>query len=537
MKCQFTFLSLCSLLCLGSATKCRAAGAPLPIVWTASSMIRIWQDSPAGGSSQIDIYSAKNQTYSLQIGIQAPAGGLTNVKVTSSDLVGGGSAIIPSSYLSLFREHYVYVPKAPPYYWAGSHDGTNSPGGPGWYPDGLIPFDDPETGQPVAAGTLRAQPFDVPATRNQVVWVDVYVPMDAAAATYSGSFTITSDQGQASSQLKLHVWSFHLPIVPTFKSAYHCRTTNQNPYMQHELLRNRVSPDWDSPAGEPTLIQRWGLTATNLWFSTGINVHNCATEPMPSPPTVARLKAAASQHQPNLLLFNFTADEISRCPNQFSSLKAWAARLHAADIKNLVTVAPVPELEDDRLGTGQSVVDIWVELPRQMEDSSAEIKKVLAKGDTVWSYNVLVQDGYTPKNEINFSSLDYRLSMGFISQSLGWTGFQQWAVDNWTSDPWHDVTGAMQVPSDGILLYPGQQVGIIGYAPSMRLKWTRDGVNDFEYVQILKRLGRGAWALQQTQSIAPDWRTWTRDDTRLEEVRRALGDEIERAIARPAPSH
>lgn len=493
-------------------------------------MSRIWQDSPAGHSSQIDIYSAKNQTYSFQIGIQAPAGGLTNVNVTASHLVGEGSAIIPHNYLSLFREQYVYVPKAPPYHWSGSSDGTNPPGGPGWYPDGLIPFDDPETGQPARAGTLRASPFDVATATNQVIWVDIYVPIDAPAGTYSGSFTVSSDQGQASAQVKLHVWSFHLPVVPSFKSAYHCARSNQNPYMQHELLRNRVSPDWDSPAEEATLIQRWGLTATNLWFSTGINVHNCATATMPTPPTVASLKAAASQHQPDHLLFNFTADEISRCPNQYPSLKAWAAKMHAAGIKNLVTVAPVPELEDDGSGTGRSAVDIWVELPRQMEDSSSEITKVLAKGDAVWSYNVLVQDGYTPKNEINFSPLDYRLSMGFISQSLGWTGFQQWAVDNWTSDAWHDVTGAMQVPSDGILLYPGQQVGIIGYAPSMRLKWTRDGVNDFEYVEMLKKLGHGAWALQQTKSIAPNWRTWTRDYTRLEAVRQALGDEIDRAM-------
>ena len=86
------------------------------------------------------------------------------------------------------------------------------------------------------------------------------------------------------------------------------------------------------------------------------------------------------------------------------------------------------------------------------------------------------------------------------------------------------VTGG--VP-DGGLVYPGAPVGLVGYAPSMRLKWIREGTNDFEYVQILKAMGQGTWALQQAMTVGQDWQNWTRDYTQVEAVRIALGNAID----------
>ena len=75
------------------------------------------------------------------------------------------------------------------------------------------------------------------------------------------------------------------------------------------------------------------------------------------------------------------------------------------------------------------------------------------------------------------------------------TGVLYWRVDSWTDDPWHDVdtsphpSEAYHFPGEGMLVYPAETVGIDGVVPSMRLKWIRDGVEDYEYIQILKRLG------------------------------------------------
>ncbi len=511
-----------------------SADATLPIVWVQSSLSRISQTATAGNSNQIGLYAAKNETYSFQIGIQAPAAGLTNVNVTTTGLVGPGGSTISGSDIALFRESYIYVPVTPPYYWYNSTDGTNPPNPPGWYPDGLIPFADPETGQPVRGGTMNPVPFSVSAGSNQPIWVDLHVPANTTSGTYEGQFSVTSDQGSASVQVTLTVWNFSLPETPSFKSSYQATQPHQDIYLAHELLRNRASPDWNSQPAEASLDQNWGLTSTNLWFSSGIGVWNCNTTSMPPAPSTSQFAAAAAQHGADLLIYNFSADEIGRCPQIFPTLITWAANMHAAGVKNLVTVEPVPALLDDGTGTGRSAVDIWTVLPEEYDDAQANgglISSVLAKGDSVWSYNVLVQDGYSPKLEINFSPLDYRLSMGYISQSLGVSGFQQWLVDQWTSDPWNQMTVSPGgVPSDGLLVYPGAPVGIVGYAPSMRLKWIRDGTNDFEYVQILKGLGQGAWALQQAAAVGHDWRNWTRDYTQVETTRISLGNRIEQLM-------
>ncbi len=79
-----------------------------------------------------------------------------------------------------------------------------------------------------------------------------------------------------------------------------------------------------------------------------------------------------------------------------------------------------------------------------------------------------------------------------------------WRVDQWTSDPWNNVNNAgpyssANYPGEGMLVYPGEQVGVKGVVASMRMKWLRDGVEDYDYVEILKELGEGDAAMQIAQ--------------------------------------
>ena len=78
---------------------------------------------------------------------------------------------------------------------------------------------------------------------------------------------------------------------------------------------------------------------------------------------------------------------------------------------------------------------------------------VLKKGDKAWSYNDLVQDSYSPKWELDFLPIDYRIQAGFISQSLGLTGLNYWAVTEWTSPStaWTNRQGYADYPGEGIL--------------------------------------------------------------------------------------
>jgi uncharacterized protein (TIGR03437 family) len=495
-----------------------------PVAWTTSSLVRTGKTDAAGTGTQAMISAGRGEYESFQIAIQAPAGGLTNVNVTVSALSGPGGATIPQSAFSLFREQYVYVDRSSPD-WLGS----NRPMGVGWYPDGLIPFNDPDTGQPITGAQIEAVPFNLTSANNQPIWVDVLVPRDAAPGQYAGTWTVTSDQGNATGSVVLTVWNFTLPLQPSMKSAFLFWNTSSES-ANEELLRNKIAPYRTDPSTQKNLMTNFGLSTTGLSFWSGADNSTCT---MSNAPSVDALKAAAAAQQPGLTPIVYSADEITFCPSLNDKLKEWARNIHAAGLENLVTIAPNPLLFDDGSGTGRSAVDIWTMLPVSWDGSAANVAAAIAKGDSVWSYNTVVQDAYSPKWEIDFAPINYRIQPGFISNSLGLTGLLYWKVDGWSSDPWNQVnnTGTFSpgnYPGEGMLVYPGAQVGIQGVAPSMRLKWLRDGVEDYEYLQLLKKAGQQAFAQAKSTTVGADWSSWTKDVNLLLSVREEMGAELSR---------
>ncbi|HVW09163.1 MAG TPA: glycoside hydrolase domain-containing protein [Bryobacteraceae bacterium] len=507
------------------AALCLPVGAwAQPVVWTTPSLVRTGKTDAAGTGTQAMISAGRGEYESFQIAIQAPAGGLTNVNITVSALSGPGGATIPQSSFSLFREQYVYVSKSSP-----DWEGSNRPLGVGWYPDGLIPFNDPATGKPITGAAIEAVPFNLSAANNQPIWVDVLVPRNATPGQYAGTWTVTSDQGNASGTVALTVWNFTLPLAPSMKSAFLFWNASSLASDQ-ELLRNRIAPLHTDTSIQSSLMANYGLSTVGLSYWSGADYSICT---MSAAPSVADLKAAAAAQQPGLTQLIYSADEISSCPSLNAPLKQWAQNMHQAGIKNLVTMAPDPLLFDDGSGSGQSAVDIWTVLPVAWDGAASNIAAAIAKGDSIWSYNALVQDSYSPKWQIDFDPINFRIQPGFISNSLGITGLLYWKVDGWSSDPWNQVnnTGTFSAgnyPGEGMLVYPGDQVGIQGVAPSMRLKWLRDGVEDYEYLQLLKAQGYQPIAQEKSAEVGANWSTWTKDANVLLSVRDEIGSQLDR---------
>lgn len=494
-----------------------------PSIWVAPSMQRVMQTDRPGGVAQAQIHAARGEYESFQIVVTAPPSGLSSVNVSVSNLTGPGGAVIPSTSIALFREHYVSVTASSPN-WGGS----NQPLGAGTYPDGLIPFIDPATGQPPVTAPLRAVPFDLTAGTNQPIWVDVLVPHNTPPGQYQGTFTVTSSQGNATGSISLQIWNFDLPETPALHSAF-LLWNNEGLAAQQELLRNKLDPLKTDATTQASLMSQDGLSSVGLPFWSGADMSTCSMSPAPS---VGDFQQSAAQQQPGLLKFDYSADEIGSCGNLYGTLKQWAFNMHQAGVKNLVTMAPDPNLYDDGSGTGRSAVDIWTMLPITYDANPAAVNYVLQKGDAAWSYNTIVQDAYSPKWEIDFAPINFRIQPGFINQSLGLSGLLYWRVDMWSSDPWNQINtigvwNSSDYPGEGVLVYPGAQAGIQGVAPSMRLKWLRDGVEDYDYVNILKGLGQGAWALQVVRSVGADWSHWTKDPNALEAAREQLGAKID----------
>ncbi len=511
----FIALALMALVPLASAQ----SG---PVVWVVPSLQRVGPDDSAGSGTQAQLSAARGEYESFQIVVKAPSSSaLSNVNVSVSDLTGPGGQMIARQNLSLFREQYVNVTTSSP-----NWGGANQPLPKGWYPDGLIPFVDPSTGQPPSgSATLKAVPFSLSASKNQPIWVDVFVPRGAAAGYYTGSFTVTSDQGSVTGQINLSVWNFTLPLKPSLKSSFLFWSAGNLAAIQ-ELLRNRINPERVPTANQRSLIDNLGLTSQETGYWSGADISTCT---MSAAPSVTSLRNTVAAQQPDLFLYNYTADEIDQCSGLYPTMKQWGYNLHQAGINNLVTMAPVPDLFDDGSGTGRSAVDIWVMLPVTYDHSVNNVKTAQAKGDEAWSYNCLVQDAYSPKWMIDFAPINFRIQPGFINESLGLNGLLYWRLDLWSSDPWNNVytSGFPNYPGEGMLVYPGSTVGISGVAPSMRLKWLRDGVEDYEYIELLKQAGQGSWALQVAAGVGANWSNWTKDINVLANARQQLGQQLD----------
>ncbi|MDZ7959735.1 MAG: DUF6067 family protein [Aulosira sp. DedQUE10] len=497
------------------------------VVWVAPSLQRIALRENTNSATSIQLYAARGEYESFQIGIKSPQDSLTNVNVSISDLKATNNQVISKSNITLYREHYVHVTHSSPQkQWT-----TNPSLGSGWYGDGLIPFFDPETKQELTGSELDAVPFNLGAGENQAIWVDVFVPRDAQKGEYKGKFTVTSEQGNFTGKISLKVWHFELPLKPSLQSSFLIWGEKRKSAFV-ELLKHKIMPVGDiEPADERELIDKWGLSSRRLPFWSQADYDNCQMKPAPA---VEDIKVAAAQHQEDLFLYVYPVDEIDRCRNLDEPIKEWARNIKQAGVANLVVMTPTPELYDHNFFAGSPAVDIWVVSPPMYDAARGRVTEVLEKGGKVWFYTALVPDNYSPKWQIDFEPINFRIPQGFINQSLGLTGVLYWRVNAWTDDPWNnvetDVRGNDYFPGEGMLVYPGQQVGIEGVVPSMRLKWLRDGVEDYEYIEILKRLGLEDWALEVSRSVGSDWKVWTKDPKVLESARQKLGDEIEKIV-------
>ena len=513
-----------------------AAFGAAPIVWVVpSSLLRVYPTDAAGSGTTVTINCARGEYCAFQVAVQAPAGGLTNINFSVSNLTGPGGASIPSTDLIRYREQYITVQQ---------HSPTNSAGGPpnlpitnqNTFPDPLVPFIDPATGMPPTLGaTFVAAPTNLAAGNNTVFWVDSFVPRGTTAGLYVGTYTVSSAQGSVSGQINVSVWNFTLPL----KTSLHTNFNGGNVTVtggNAEMMRNRLMPDQDPTRSQANDIAQYGLNIVDLGFFSGVNFGHCH---MSTPPSVSTIQAAEAKQQSGLYLSDYSADPESSCAGSryYNSMINWGFNLDQAGVNNLASQQPVPQLFND--GTGRPAVDDWTMLPIDYNAASpSNIAFVMSQsGNEVWSYNDLVQDTYSPKWELDFPPIQYRIQPGFISQSLGLKGLNYWSIDNWSSSPWTNPNGKQNsaYPGEGQLVYPGADAGLQGVAPSMRMKFLRDGVQDYEYVQLLKNCGQSSFALSVANSVGLNWNwgNWTTDPNALESARQQLGNQISSSNCAP----
>src|SRR5258708_4345922 len=252
--------------------------------WVVDSLQRVGMTDAAGSTTSMALYAAKGEAESFQVIVHAPSSGLTITNLTASDLAGPSGATISQPNFTFYREYYVNVaaPSGP------NLGGTNLSMGAGWYPDPLIPFKDPATGQALK-GTYEAVPYALAGNHNQPFWIDINVPRTAVAGHYTGTVTVTTSLGTFTLPITLQVWNFSLPTAPRLKASFGFGG-NATVADLEVLLQNRISP-FIIGASQVSSLKPYGAEITGLSFfnlSSG-----CTVETLPSLSTVA---AAVAQY-------------------------------------------------------------------------------------------------------------------------------------------------------------------------------------------------------------------------------------------------
>ncbi|GAJ17018.1 unnamed protein product, partial [marine sediment metagenome] len=108
------------------------------------------------GAANVNISSARNEVESFQVVVAAPKENINVVKVEVSDLIGPDGSKIGKGNIRLFREEYVRVRM--------STSRAELP--PGLYPDPLVPFINPITGEPIEPLTRTRKRWGEPVTTS-----------------------------------------------------------------------------------------------------------------------------------------------------------------------------------------------------------------------------------------------------------------------------------------------------------------------------------------------------------------------------------
>jgi|GEM_PF-1148713 len=510
-----------------AATLTVTSSAAFP-VWVSPSLVRVGQTDAPGAASSIILTGARGETLDTQIVVQGPAGGLTNVNLSASALTGPGGSTIPASSLTLYREHYLTVTGT-----ANYGGGSNPPLGSGTYAEPLIPFNDPETGSSLCgtSAVLKACNATISAGQNQPYWIDISVPhgvTNTPAGTYTGAISITTAQGNATVPVTLTVWNFGLPTQPSELSLWTLwppAAGNTTTTLAQALMRNKVMGWYDVAANASSDITNLGLNRSGMdgYYYIGIQCNGSYS----SIPSTSQINTAAANFPAGLGLDFYLADELNGCTGDYTPIKTMGANAHAAN-RSVKTMMTINAVDSNLFGA----IDHWVLLDSVQQWPALPF----VGGGDLWSYTSCNAGfGNTPEWMVDYPPINERIQAGFLNWTQGATGILYYRSDGWTAGnaigSWNNVDttacgGGLGRPGDGIFLYPPGPISSTESAPGIRLKAIRDGIQDYEYAQILKNLGQVPFLDPILLPIATSWSNWSQNPNALESARLQLGQQL-----------
>ncbi|MBQ3287789.1 MAG: DUF4091 domain-containing protein [Kiritimatiellae bacterium] len=403
-----------------------------------------------------------------------------------------------------------------------------------WLPDPLMP----------------PAPFKVRKGSTQGLWLTVYAAPDAAAGEYSGDVVLTErGDKRAAVRVTVKVEDFSLPEtfgMPTAFSVMDGFTRAQYPDRFKEkkreswdiMLDHRLNPDDISRITPPDI--------DDLVYarSRGMNLFNI-------------LNIVPPPKNPNAKWVCYTPPEATGNPGFYPAFKArlvpYVAELKRRGLDRFAYLYGFDERESEYY---PGIDALWKELKSDFPDIPVMTTAMMYRDYAAGKTNLpclVTTDWYCPLTDVyrmdvsdamrklgkkvwwyvccgpaypyaNFASLEYPIVEGRL---LGWMthlyradGLLYWNVNFWNG-PCVDETDTflsawntysdLRMPGDGVLLYPGKDHVL----PSIRLAQIRDGVEDYEWLQLAAAKGGADAADAVSRTLIRSLTDFSRDSSRL----------------------
>jgi hypothetical protein len=551
-----TLPALVALAAAGSASAAQVWVAP------AAEKIRPNAQPPAGAASNARIAAAKNEFEAFQVVITGQAG---SVSMSLDALRDGSGHTISGRDVVLYREALIDVPHQ-----------SGGDGAAGMWPDALVPDVDP-----IAGEKRNAFPFDVPANESRAVLVDVHAPQGTPAGTYTGTLHVTGGVTQ-DVPVELTVWDFEVPSTSTLRSAFGlawngpCQGHGDGGcgggdadlqlrarYVQ-AALENHVSihqPFYTSTV-DASGSENWGafdqyvgpyLDGTADMRLKGAKLTSTSVDGATTVPVVR----AWSQHFKDkgwsaTTLFDYVCDE-PPLTCQWSDIPGRVGQVHEGD-SQMPTLVTTTTWDAQSHGIGG--IDLFVPVINFVEGkpgtSLAGSQRARFGPDTWWYQSCMsfgcsgVGGGLDGTGETGWptyaidSDATRNRAMEWLSFTYDMSGelYYETTMAFFGGDPWSNQT-AFGGTGDGTLFYPGTTAKIGGHTEipveSLRLKGIRDGMEDYELLNLAKKLGAGEQAKAIAQGVFPKTYQATSSPAAVDEARAQLAGLILHAMGKDAP--
>ncbi len=542
-------------------------------------MTRVSRDGTPPTAQTHTLHAARGEWEPLQIIVSATPEQLKNIEIIASGIAKHDSEmLLPAP--KVLREHYVRVSKSTPM----------APLPPGDYPDALVPLDMPA--HEISGSAIVNQPFWVDVFVPYTAASGAYTGevrfkfSDGSAAIAAYTLNVWDFDLPVVPKLRTSIMTTVRRIAEVHGLDYQ----NNTPSLTHVGLLNeyydllaehRLSVDQIYGSYPDASTGKLDEDKVERALRKHLLHRHCSTIGLPIWPQwpfndpLGKDRAAAMGYvaQWMKLLAKIRCESRGYVimgdldePNNaaaYENVRRWGEFFNEVEEKHGIRVPLLiteqPTSEKTAWGTLNRAVDIWVphfsEVWKDMEWAGGrhDIAVRRQAGDEVWAYAALVQmpdewekqqgrpkelrSSFPPVWALDYPPLAHRI-VGWLLPKHGITGLTYWdtlfaaeGVDVWKDAGTFKTPDGAVYNGDGSYIYPATEKRHGRHAPvaSMRLKWLREAVEDYDYLMLARQLGLEEDARRLTSSFARGFGDWDNNPGTLMDARHQLGAMIEAA--------